>query len=134
MTLMDARAEARLPAQDLERARRWYAEKLGLYPREERPGGLRYETATGAFCLFTSTGVSRGEFTQLALTVDDIEAEVRDLRSRGVEFEQVAIPGLPVTGDIVDIDDNYPSKGRAERGAFFRDCEGNLIALGQAVG
>lgn len=47
MSLNDARAETRLPAQDLDRARRWYAEKLGLEPAEERPSGLRYQCASG---------------------------------------------------------------------------------------
>ena len=41
--LADGRIATRLPAQDLERARRFYSEKLGLEPVEERPGGLRYE-------------------------------------------------------------------------------------------
>lgn len=50
------RAETRLPAQDLDRARRWYAEKLGLEPSEERPGGLRYETPAGVFSLSPRTG------------------------------------------------------------------------------
>ena len=47
MALTDARIEARLPAQDLDRARAFYADKLGLEPVEERPGGLRYRTPPG---------------------------------------------------------------------------------------
>jgi hypothetical protein len=46
----------RLPAQDLARARVFYAEKLKLFPVEERPGGLRYRCGNGWFALFTSTG------------------------------------------------------------------------------
>ena len=61
MSLADARVETRLPAQDLDRARRWYAEKLGLLPAEERDGGLRYVCAAGVFCLFASTGSSDGD-------------------------------------------------------------------------
>ena len=41
------------------------------------------------------------------------------------------IPGLPMVDGIVDIPGNYPSKGRGERGAWFRDSEGNLLGLGQ---
>jgi catechol 2,3-dioxygenase-like lactoylglutathione lyase family enzyme len=51
MSLADARVETRLPTQDLQRARRWYGEKLGLVPTEEREGGLRYQCAAGIFCL-----------------------------------------------------------------------------------
>ena len=133
MSLADARVETRLPAQDLERARRWYEEKLGLQPAEERDGGLRYVCAAGVFCLFTSTGSSDGTFTQMAFSVDDIEAEMAELRTRGVIFEEFDIPGLPMVNGIVDIPGNYPSKGRGERGAWFRDSEGNLLGLGQAT-
>jgi catechol 2,3-dioxygenase-like lactoylglutathione lyase family enzyme len=133
MSLADARAETRLPAQDLDRARRWYADKLGLLPTEEREGGLRYECAAGVFCLFASTGSSDGAFTQMAFTVDDIEAEMAEMRRRGVVFEEYGIPGLPMANGIVDVPGNYPSKGRGERGAWFRDSEGNLLGLGQPV-
>ncbi|HEY4021538.1 MAG TPA: VOC family protein, partial [Pseudonocardiaceae bacterium] len=109
--LNNARVEARIPTQDLARARRWYAEKLGLEPAEERDGGLRYEGATGVFCLFASAGASDGSFTQMCFYVDDIEAAVADLRARGVVFEEYhgAVNG------IMDIEGNYPSKGRGER-------------------
>ena len=52
--LNEARVATRLPAQDLDRARRFYAEKLGLEPAEEREGGLRYECGQGVFALFLS--------------------------------------------------------------------------------
>jgi len=51
-----ARIGVRLPAQDLDRARRWYADALGLEPVEERPGGLRYRCADNEFVVFASTG------------------------------------------------------------------------------
>jgi hypothetical protein len=74
--LSNARIEARIPTQDLARARSWYAEKLGLEPVEERAGGLRYEGAAGVFCLFASAGASDGSFTQMGFYVDDVEAAV----------------------------------------------------------
>jgi catechol 2,3-dioxygenase-like lactoylglutathione lyase family enzyme len=97
MSLAHGRVEARLPAKDLARAKRWYAEKLGLLPAEQR------------------------------------DAEVTELRRRGVVFEDYGIPGLAMSNNVVDIPDNYPSKGRAERGAWFRDSEGNMLGIGQAV-
>jgi catechol 2,3-dioxygenase-like lactoylglutathione lyase family enzyme len=54
--LDNARVATRLPTQDLNRARRFYAEKLGLEPTEERPGGLRYQFANGEFALYGSAG------------------------------------------------------------------------------
>jgi catechol 2,3-dioxygenase-like lactoylglutathione lyase family enzyme len=131
--LKNGRVATRLPAQDLERARRFYSEKLGLEPSEERPGGMLYEMAEGVFALFQSAGASTGEFTQMGWDVDDIEATVADLEQRGVVFEEVDVPGLKTVDGIAEVAGNYPSKGRGERGAWFRDSEGNLLGVGQAV-
>ncbi len=125
----------RLPAQDLARARRFYAEKLGLQPVETRPGGLRYQCADGSsFALFESTGRPSGEHTQVGWKVDDIEAVVAELRGRGVVFEDVDVAGPRTVDGIAEVAGNYPSAGGAgERAAWFRDSEGNLLGVGQAV-
>ena len=132
--LAGARMAARLPAQDLERARRFYADKLRLEPVDERPGGLLYRTPTGDFALFQSAGASSGAFTQMGWEVDDLEATVADLRARGVVFESYDLPGLRTDDGIADIEGNYPSKGaRGERAVWFRDSEGNLLGIGQPL-
>jgi catechol 2,3-dioxygenase-like lactoylglutathione lyase family enzyme len=122
--LTGAKGAARLPAQDLERAREWYRDKLGLEPVEEREGGLLYRMANADFALFTSTGASRGEFTQFGFEVEDIEAAIEEMKRRGVVFE--------VDG-IVDVQGNYPSKGSGERANWFRDSEGNMLGMGELV-
>jgi catechol 2,3-dioxygenase-like lactoylglutathione lyase family enzyme len=132
--LARARFSGRLPAQDLVRARRFYADSLGLEPIEERPGGLRYEGAVGSFSLFESTGRPSGEHTQLAFDVDHLDETVRELRQRGVRFEEVDLPGLRTIDGIAEVDGNYPSTGASgERAAWFRDSEGNLLGIGQPV-
>jgi catechol 2,3-dioxygenase-like lactoylglutathione lyase family enzyme len=131
--LSDGHVAPRLPAQDLERARAFYAEKLGLEPTEERPGGLRYQLGGGEFVLFESAGAPSGEHTQMAIEVEDLESTVAELRNRGVVFEEYDFPGLSTTDGIADIEGNYPSKGSGERGAWFRDSEGNMIGLGQPL-
>ena len=123
----------RLPAQDLERARSFYAEKLGLEPVEERPGGLLYRCGRGSFALFLSAGAAAGTHTQMGWEVADIEATVAALRSRGVVFEEYDLPGLKTVNGIARIAGNYPSKGTGEKGAWFKDSEGNLVGLGQPV-
>ncbi len=66
--MLKARSVAtRLPAQDLNRARAFYADKLGLEPSEERPGGLLYRCAGSEFGLFASAGASPGTFTQMGV-------------------------------------------------------------------
>jgi len=131
--LEQAHVATRLPAQDLDRARRFYSEQLGLEPIDERPGGLLYRCASGEFALFQSAGASTGEFTQMAFQVEDLEATVAELRGRGVVFEEYDFPALTTVDAIADIEGQYPSKGRAERGAWFRDSEGNLLGVGQVI-
>ncbi|CAL9521495.1 VOC family protein [Streptomyces sp. Tu 3180] len=132
--LARGRVATRLPAQDLERARRFYSEKLGLEPVDERPGGLLYRCGDTEFAVFRSTGASPGTFTQMGWQVDDLEAVVAELRRRGVVFEVVDVPGIRTKDGIAEIEGNYPSKGaRGERGAWFRDSEGNLLGIGELV-
>lgn len=129
------KSATRLPAADLDRARTWYAEKLGLTPAEERPGGLRYVIGTGEFAVFQSAGRSDGSFSQLALEVADLRAAVTELSARGVVFERYDEGPLATDDDgIATIDGNYPSKGTGEYGAWFRDSEGNMIGMGQPFG
>jgi catechol 2,3-dioxygenase-like lactoylglutathione lyase family enzyme len=134
MTLSDSKVATRLPAQDLDRARAWYSEKLGLDPSDERPGGLLYRVGSGEFALFASAGGPSGEHTQMGFEVADIEATVAELKARGVVFEEYDFPGMTTNGGIADIEGNYPSKNaRGERGAWFRDSEGNMLGVGQLV-
>ena len=131
--LQDAQVATRLPAQDLERARAFYRDKLGLEPSEERPGGLLYRCAGGQFALFRSAGASPGSFTQMAFEVGDLRATVAELRGRGVVFEDVDLPGLTTVDGIAKVAGNYPSKGTGELGAWFRDSEGNMLGIGQPI-
>ena len=126
--------QVRLPCQDLDRARRFYADKLGLEPVEEREGGLRYRCGSTVFSLFATTGAPSGTHTQMGWKVDDIDAAVAELRGRGVDFEQYDLPGLTTVDGITDIPGAYPSDGGiGERAVWFKDSEGNLIGLGQAI-
>jgi catechol 2,3-dioxygenase-like lactoylglutathione lyase family enzyme len=132
--LRDSKVATRLPALDLERARAFYAEKLGLQPVEERPGGLKYACASGVFVIFQTVGRPSGDHTQMAFEVDDLDAVVAVLRQRGVEFEDVDVPGLRTVDGIAEVEGNYPSSGgTGERAAWFHDSEGNLIGIGQPV-
>ncbi len=116
---------ATIPAQDLERAKSFYAEKLGLSPKEERPEGLRYRCGSGAFLLFESSGAASGAHTQLTWDVADIEATVATLRNNGVVFEEYDLPGFKTVDGIAEI--------AGEKGAWFKDSEGNLLAIGETT-
>jgi catechol 2,3-dioxygenase-like lactoylglutathione lyase family enzyme len=127
--LASAHVVTKLPAQDLERARAFYRERLGLEPVEERTGGLRYlcggETE---FHLFASAGRPSGASTQMGFEVEDLEATLAELSACGVEIARFG-----TDEDVVAAPDHYPSKGTGELGAFIYDSEGNLIGIGQAT-
>jgi catechol 2,3-dioxygenase-like lactoylglutathione lyase family enzyme len=121
-----ALVEATIPAQDLDRARAFYADKLGLTPTSEGPIGLRFRLADGTrFRLFRSGGKASGAHTQMAIMVDDLAASVNELRARGVQFEEYDSPRLKTTSGIADL-------GHA-KAAWFMDSEGNMIGIAQQV-
>lgn len=112
-----------LPASELDRARAFYSEKLGLTPSQVLPGGdLEYECSGTRFYVTKSVGKSPGEFTQASWAVQDVDAEVAGLRSRGVIFEEYDLPEMKTVDGIAII----PELGRA---AYFRDSEGNLLGM-----
>ncbi len=118
------RVYATIPAQDLARAKAYYEEKLGLKPAEERSDGHYYECAEGTgFLLFDSTGQSNSSHTQLGWDVDDVEAAVKELQANGVVFEEYDMPGFKTENGIADIN--------GAKGAWFKDSEGNLLAIGE---
>ena len=122
-TLNAAIAKTTLPVEDLARARAFYAEKLGLRPTREFDGALFYEgEGFSGFLLFPSEARPSGH-TQMAWFVKDIVVSVAKLKSRGVRFEEYDFPGLKTNHGIADL--GY------EKAAWFRDSEGNLLALGQ---
>ena len=122
--LKDRRMHSTIPVSDLERARTWYADKLGLEPVEESPGGLFYECAGGTkFLLFPSPSAGTAKNTAAGWAVPDIEAEVAELRGRGVVFDEYDTPALKTVGGIA-------TTGPV-RAAWFKDSEGNTLGVVQ---
>lgn len=116
-------AEATLPARDLERAKSFYAERLGLDAVSEDETGVHFVVGGTRFRLFRSGGSASGSHTQLALMVSDVAAQVEALRGRGVSFEEYDYPNLKTVDGIADL-------GYA-RAAWFKDSEGNLLGIAQ---
>ena len=115
---------AALPCSDLERAKRFYADKLGLMPADEHPGRLFYQGRGGTgFLLFDSKGMAVGSHDQMRFSVTDIHGEVRELEQRGVQFEQYEFPGFDKATSVAWVVDHSA--------AWFKDSEGNLLAIVQ---
>jgi predicted enzyme related to lactoylglutathione lyase len=119
-----ATVTANIPAADLERARAFYADKLGLTPSQEMEGVmLVYRTATGsAFSVYQTEYAGQAGHTIAQLHVDDVDAAVRDLKAKGVVFEHYDMPGVDWDGDVA-------SMGGMGKAAWFRDSESNTLCI-----
>ncbi len=126
--LSDGKVTANIPASDLNRARAFYADTLGLTPSSELGGGmLVYETAGGTtFSIYETSFAGQAGHTIAQWHVDDIESEVRDLKAKGVDFEQYDLPG-------VAWNDGIASMGGMGRSAWFKDSENNILCLDEGL-
>jgi len=117
---------AYIPARDLQRARRFYEDKIGLRPKDASAGGVFYEFGGGTACfLYPSAGAGTSKASQAFWDVDDLERVVRELEKRGVQFEDYDMPGMKTV--------NHVFEGGGAKAAWFKDSEGNIMALVQAL-
>jgi catechol 2,3-dioxygenase-like lactoylglutathione lyase family enzyme len=127
MHLTDAPFIASLPAHDIERAMRWYQDKLGLTPLMDLGvSGQLYRTGGSLWIMYQTPSAGTGKHTLGGWVVPDLDAAMRDLRAKGVTFEDYAMGDQgPTTENGVSRD---PTGGAA---AWFTDSEGNILALSQ---
>ncbi|MFB9370138.1 VOC family protein [Kitasatospora sp. NPDC001664] len=115
-----------LPVVDLDRAKSWYQEKLGMTPAKEIEGGAIYEVAGSSILLFPTSIADRGGHTQVAFEVPDLRAEMAELRSRGVVFEEYDLPDYKTVDGVIE----WPGGASA----YCKDSEGNLICVNEFRG
>ena len=117
-----ADATPMIAVKDIDRAKQFYTDKLGLKPVQEM-GGDFFMLKSGD----TTLNVYRSEFagtnkaTALTFDVDDIDAEVRELKDKGITFEHYDVQGLKADGDIYS--------GEGIKTAWFKDPDGNILSL-----
>ena len=93
-----------LLARDLDAARDFYHEKLGLEILNENDSEIEFKCGGGTHVEVTrSTVGTADEQTQAAWQVPDIRSEVAELRARGVKVEDYDLPGLKTDDGIADI-------------------------------
>lgn len=124
--LKDAAIVPYIPVGDVERARKFYEEKVGLKPKEEYAGGVIYECGNGSWVfMYPSPGAGTSKASTAFWRVDDVAAEVAELKARGVVFEEYNYPGLKMENSIM-------TAGGAKT-AWFKDSEGNILAVSQRI-
>ena len=113
---------AYIPAQDVDRARKFYEDKVGLKPKHETSAGVIYEFAEGTACfLYPTSNAGTSKASQAFWQVEDIEREVIELKRRGVVFEEYDMPGMK--------NENSIYTGGGAKAAWFKDSEGNTLAV-----
>lgn len=111
-----------IPATDVARARRFYETVVGLKPGAEFAGGVTYEFADNTACyLYPTPNAGTSHASQAFWQVEDLEAEVAELKSRGLKFEEYDMPGLKTKNGI--------AAGGTGKSAWFKDTEGNIMAI-----
>ena len=120
-----ASVTANIPAADLDRARAFYADTLGLTPAKEIPEGgmLIYRTDGGTtFQVYQTEFAGQACHTIAQFHVDDVEGEARALQQKGVALETYDMPG-------VTWDDGVADMGGMGKAAWFKDSEGNILCI-----
>jgi predicted enzyme related to lactoylglutathione lyase len=123
--LSAAPIRAYIPVSDVSRARKFYEGIVGLIPKHEYAGGVIYECGGTEVFMYPTSNAGTSKASQAFWQVDDVEAEVADLKARGVKFEEYDMPGQTMTNSIL-------TRGGAKT-AWFKDTEGNILAVSQRL-
>ncbi len=115
-----------IPVANVARARKFYEEKVGLKPKQEYAGGVIYECGNGSWVfMYPSPGAGTSKASTAFWAVDDVAAEVAELKARGVVFEEYNMPGIKMENSI--------ATGGGAKTAWFKDTEGNILAVSQRI-
>jgi catechol 2,3-dioxygenase-like lactoylglutathione lyase family enzyme len=123
--LKDSAIMAVLPAKDINRAKDFYRDKLGLEPSETpEDDTVMYRGGNGtSFLVYQTENAGTAKNTQMGWESDNIERDMEELRGRGVTFEDYDFPGLKT--------ENGLATGSFGKGAWFLDSEGNILNITQ---
>lgn len=121
--LSAAPMQAALPASDMERAKRFYRDTLGLTISREAEDAVHFESGGTEFFIYPTANAGQAPHTLAAWIVADLDAEMADLRGRGVTFEEYDLPGLTTVNGVAEL--------VTMRGAWFKDSEGNILGVSQ---
>jgi predicted enzyme related to lactoylglutathione lyase len=123
--LSKAPLAATLPFRGLKAAQNFYSRKVGLKLRSgsAKDGYLEYKTGGGtALLVFESNSRKKSDNTAATFEVGNLDREMVTLRKKGVEFEEYDLPGIKTVDGVADLNG-------MGRGAWFKDPDGNVIAL-----
>jgi catechol 2,3-dioxygenase-like lactoylglutathione lyase family enzyme len=112
---------ATIAVSNMDAAEKFYGGTLGLAADKDGGGGVFYKSGNSGVFIYQSSSAGTNKATYAAWSVDDVEAEVKALKDKGVEFEQY--DDLPGERDG-DIHIMGPVKS-----AWFTDPDGNILNI-----
>lgn len=126
--LGNAKAVATLPVANLARARKFYEGKLGLKLLQANTSvpqyqDAMYEAGGGTRIYLYQRAATKADHTVVAFEVKNIESVVKDMKDRGILFEEYDMPGLKTVNSIASVPNG--------KSAWFKDTEGNILAVTQ---
>ena len=114
------------PVKDLARARKFYEEKLGFVDGHEQDAGVYYDCANGtSVFVYLSESAGTNKASQAFWAVKDLRAEMKELRAKGVVFEEYNNPDFKTVDGI--------ATGGGAMSAWFKDPDGNILAIVQTM-
>ena len=119
---------ATLPFKGLKSARDFYTQKVGLQlvSGSVEDGYLEFEAGDHTVLQMFESDSEKSDDTAATFEVDDLAAEMKDLRAKGVKFEEYDLPGIKTVNGVATM--KMPN-GSTHKGAWFKDPGGNVIAL-----
>ena len=109
---------------DLQRARKFYEGTLGLEKvGEEGDEVLAFKSGHSTLLVYRSDHAGTNKATAVTWAVDDVDSEVRELKSKGVAFEHYDMPDLKLQGDV------HVAEGADLKVAWFKDPDGNIFSI-----
>ena len=120
--LGDSAAIATIAVKDIQRAKKFYEDVVGLKPLDsQQPDVVNYKTGKNKILVYKSQFAGSNKATAATWELDDVESVVTKLKSKGVAFEHYDFPGMKLKGDV------HVAGGF--KAAWFKDPDGNILAL-----
>lgn len=123
--LKSAPIRAYIPVSDMARARKFYENTVGLEPKRAHEYAVVYVCGGAEVFMYLTPNAGTSKASQAFWQVDDVEAEVTELKSRGVKFEEYDMPGIAMKNSI--------ATGGGAKTAWFKDTEDNIMAITQVL-
>jgi catechol 2,3-dioxygenase-like lactoylglutathione lyase family enzyme len=118
-----ATAHGTIAVTDIDRAKKFYGEILGFKVLDDRSDGVTYQTGQTWFLVYPSQFAGTNKATYMTFEVENLDVAAKELRDRGIVFEEYDMPGLKTVDGIAEI--------QGVKGAWFKDPDGNILAVGE---